>query len=79
MPRRQGQGGGSRATQAAAGYQQIHRFAFVQQLMRKGYMLESAALDTFAQLTGHRTGEQQRRQLVMGRLISQCNRKGYIA
>jgi hypothetical protein len=59
MPRRQGQAGAPRASQAAAGYQQIHGFAFVQQLMRKGYMLESAALDTFEQLTGHRNGEQQ--------------------
>eukprot|EP00879_Flechtneria_rotunda_P021175 GHRR01022307.1.p1 GENE.GHRR01022307.1~~GHRR01022307.1.p1 ORF type:complete len:234 (+),score=72.64 GHRR01022307.1:180-881(+) len=53
--KRRRQGAGPAAAQS--GQQQpillpVHRYAFAQQLMRKGCMLESSALDTFQQLTG---------------------------
>jgi len=61
MPRR---GGGTQQSrqgngQAGTAWQQVHRFALVQELMRKGCVRESEALDSFEQLTGSRSGKAQ--------------------
>jgi hypothetical protein len=38
-------------------WQPVHRFAFVQRLMRSGYLTHSTAIDIFEQLTGSDSGE----------------------
>lgn len=42
--------------QRARPFSAVHRLAFVQELMRKGVVLEAHALDTFEQLTGSSSG-----------------------
>jgi hypothetical protein len=53
MPRRDRR----QAAAAAPGWQPVHRLAFVQRLMRTGYMTKDTALDIFEQLTGSDSGE----------------------
>jgi hypothetical protein len=38
-------------------WQPVHRLAFVQRLMRSGYLTHSTALDIFEQLTGSDSSE----------------------
>lgn len=54
MPRRERQ----RAANAAC--LPVHRYAFIQQLMHRGFMLESTALDSFEQLTGLSSSKSQK-------------------
>eukprot|EP00775_Hariotina_reticulata_P011380 gene11380-11529_t len=59
MPRR---GGGNQQSrqgdgQAAQAWQQVHKYALVQELMHKGCVRESEALDSFEQLTGSRNAD----------------------
>jgi hypothetical protein len=49
-------GGGGGA--AVGGVQQVHRFAFVQHLIKHGYMTEAKAKEAFQRLTGLNSGAQ---------------------
>lgn len=57
MPARRQQRQQQQEADAGPVWRPVHRYAFVQRLMRSGYLTQSSALDIFEQLTGSDSGE----------------------